>query len=88
MEEKDKDQLKKLFSRPDWDEETIIEADKIVSRIAEEYLGLDTYPNQFEIISSEQMLDAYRSVRDGLQKRIKEALGWRPMMPARRDDKG
>jgi len=59
MEEKDKDQLKKLFSRPDWDEETIIEADKIVSRIAEEYLGLDTYPNQFEIISSEQMLDAY-----------------------------
>jgi len=55
----DKEDLKKLFSRSDWDEETIIEADKIVSRIAEEYLGLETYPNQFEIISSEQMLDAY-----------------------------
>jgi stage V sporulation protein R len=55
----DKEYLKKLFSRSDWDEDTIIEADKIVSRIAEEYLGLDTYPNQFEIISSEQMLDAY-----------------------------
>ena len=54
-----KEELKKLFSRPDWDEETIEEADKVVSRIAEEYLGLDTYPNQFEIISSEQMLDAY-----------------------------
>ena len=55
----EKEDLKKLFSRSDWDEETIIEADKIVSRIAEEYLGLETYPNQFEIISSEQMLDAY-----------------------------
>ena len=55
----DKEDLKKLFSRSDWDEDTIIEADKIVSRIAEEYLGLETYPNQFEIISSEQMLDAY-----------------------------
>ena len=55
----DKEDLKKLFSRSDWDEETIIEADKVVSRIAEEYLGLETYPNQFEIISSEQMLDAY-----------------------------
>jgi len=54
-----KEELKKLFSRSDWDEQTIIEADKIVSRIAEEYLGLETYPNQFEIISSEQMLDAY-----------------------------
>ena len=54
-----KEDLKKLFSRSDWDEETIIEADKVVSRIAEEYLGLETYPNQFEIISSEQMLDAY-----------------------------
>jgi stage V sporulation protein R len=55
----DKEDLKKLFSRSDWDKETIIEADKVVSRIAEEYLGLETYPNQFEIISSEQMLDAY-----------------------------
>jgi len=55
----DKDDLKKIFSKSDWNEETIIEADKIVSRIAEEYLGLETYPNQFEIISSEQMLDAY-----------------------------
>ena len=54
-----KEELKRLFSRPEWDEETIIEADKIISKIAEEYLGLSTYPNQFEIISSEQMLDAY-----------------------------
>ena len=33
----------------------------------------------------EQMLDAYRGVRDDLQKRIKEALGWRPMMPRKEE---
>jgi protein-tyrosine-phosphatase len=33
--------------------------------------------------SREQRLDAYRAVRDGLEKRIKEALDWRPMMPPR-----
>jgi len=54
-----KEELKKLFSKPDWTDETIIEADKVVSRIAQEYLGIETYPNQFEIITSEQMLDAY-----------------------------
>jgi spore cortex formation protein SpoVR/YcgB (stage V sporulation) len=54
-----KKELKALFSRPDWDDDTILEADKIVSRIAKDYLGLDTYPNQFEVVSSEQMLDAY-----------------------------
>jgi len=54
-----KKELKALFSKPDWDDNTIIEADKIVSKIAKEYLGLDTYPNQFEVVSSEQMLDAY-----------------------------
>lgn len=54
-----KKELKALFSKPDWDDNTILEADKIVSRIAKDYLGLDTYPNQFEVVSSEQMLDAY-----------------------------
>jgi len=54
-----KEELREMFSKSDWTEETIIEADKIVSRIAKEHLGLDVYPNQFEIITSEQMLDAY-----------------------------
>jgi len=54
-----KEELKKLFSKSDWNEETIMEADKVVSRIAKEYLGLSTYPNQFEVVTSEQMLDAY-----------------------------
>ena len=54
-----KKKLKEMFSMSDWNEETIIEADKIISRIAKKHLGLDTYPNQFEIVTSEQMLDAY-----------------------------
>ena len=54
-----KKELKKLFSNSDWNEETIKQADIVISKIAKEYLGLDTYPNQFEIVSSEQMLDAY-----------------------------
>ena len=54
-----KEELKKLFSTSDWDADTILKADEIISRIAKEHLGLDTYPNQFEIVTSEQMLDAY-----------------------------
>ncbi len=54
-----KEELKKLFSRSDWNVDTIELADEVISRIAEEHLGLSTYPNQFEIITSEQMLDAY-----------------------------
>jgi protein-tyrosine-phosphatase len=34
--------------------------------------------------SREQMLEAYRNVRDGLQKRIKDYLEWRPMMAVRK----
>jgi len=55
----DKEHIKKLFSKSDWTDETIEIADEIVSKIAKDYLQLDTYPNQFEIITSEQMLDAY-----------------------------
>lgn len=55
----EKDELRKMFSKSYWDIETILEADKIIGRIATEYLGLSTYPNQFEIVTSEQMLDAY-----------------------------
>ena len=54
-----KNEIKKLFAKSDWNEDTILHADKIISDIAKNYLGLDIYPNQFEIISSEQMLDAY-----------------------------
>jgi spore cortex formation protein SpoVR/YcgB (stage V sporulation) len=56
MKKKD---IKDLFAKSDWNDETIIQADIVVSKIAKDYLGLDIYPNQFEITSSEQMLDAY-----------------------------
>lgn len=62
MSKKKKEELKKMFSNSEWNSETIIEADKVIGRIAKEHLGLDTYPNQFEIVTSEQMLDAYSLV--------------------------
>lgn len=36
--------------------------DQEISRIARDEYGLDTYANQIELISSEQMLDAYSSI--------------------------
>jgi spore cortex formation protein SpoVR/YcgB (stage V sporulation) len=36
--------------------------DREIGRLAHEVYGLDTYANQIEIISSEQMIDAYSSV--------------------------
>lgn len=44
----------------EWSFELIEAYDKAIASIAEEY-GLDTYRNQIEIISSEQMMDAYAS---------------------------
>ncbi len=50
-----------ISTGPDWNFELIKEYDRHIAAIAEEY-GLDTYPNQIEVISSEQMMDAYSSV--------------------------
>ena len=36
--------------------------DREIGKLAHEVYGLDTYPNQIEVISSEQMIDAYSSV--------------------------
>ena len=44
----------------DWDFDLLERYDREISRIAAGY-GLDTYPNQIEVITSEQMLDAYAS---------------------------
>jgi stage V sporulation protein R len=51
-----------LFSGPDWDFDTLSRAYDTIERVAIEELNLDTYPVQMEIISSEQMLDAYSSI--------------------------
>ncbi|MGO4831035.1 SpoVR family protein, partial [Rhizobiaceae sp. 2RAB30] len=51
-----------LFSGSDWDFATLSRTYEVIKSIAHDDLGLDTYPNQLEIISAEQMLDAYSSV--------------------------
>lgn len=50
-----------LFEGPDWTFETMNRTYAAIEEIALGELGLDIYPNQIEIISSEQMLDAYAS---------------------------
>ncbi len=51
-----------LFEGSNWTFETMEQAYKAIEDIALNDLGLDVYPNQIEIISSEQMLDAYSSI--------------------------
>ena len=50
-----------VYTTSEWNFELITAIDNEIAQIAAEY-KLDTYPNQIEVISSEQMLDAYASV--------------------------
>ena len=52
------EKYKKLFLADDWSIETLRAADEVTKKIAEEELGITTYPNQIEIVNSEQLLDA------------------------------
>jgi stage V sporulation protein R len=54
------DQL--LFEGADWDFRTLQRVCDACEQIARDELGLDVYPNQIEVITAEQMLDAYSSV--------------------------
>jgi spore cortex formation protein SpoVR/YcgB (stage V sporulation) len=51
-----------LFTGRDWDFGTIRRIHDAIEEIARGELGLDTYPNQIEVITTEQMLDAYSSI--------------------------
>jgi spore cortex formation protein SpoVR/YcgB (stage V sporulation) len=51
-----------LFSEAEWDFATLDRTYKAIEEIALKELKLDVYPNQIEVISSEQMLDAYSSL--------------------------
>lgn len=51
-----------LFQGADWDFSTLQRIHDACDQIARSELGLDTYPNQIEVITAEQMLDAYSSV--------------------------
>ncbi len=50
-----------LFEGKDWSFETLQNIHDAVEVVAKKELGLDTYPNQIEVITAEQMLDAYSS---------------------------
>lgn len=52
---------KLLFNTNDWNFDRIRRVDAAIAEIAHEELRLNTYPNQIEIIGSDQMLDAYSS---------------------------
>jgi stage V sporulation protein R len=51
-----------ITSRTDWSPDLIERAYRECEIIAKEELELDVYPNQIEIITAEQMLDAYASI--------------------------
>ena len=46
---------------PDWTFDLLTEYQTEIARVADHY-RLDTYPNQIEVITAEQMMDAYSSV--------------------------
>ncbi|MBU2653188.1 SpoVR family protein [Acidomonas methanolica] len=50
-----------LYTGTDWNFSILWKCYDEIERIAEEELGLETYPNRIEIITSEQMLDVYTS---------------------------
>ncbi len=52
---------KLLSETSEWTFDLILDYNREIARIAGNF-GLDTYPNQIEIITSEQMMDAYSSI--------------------------
>lgn len=54
-------QDKRLTDGPDWTFELLQVYLDQIDRVAKHY-RLDTYPHQIEVITSEQMMDAYSSI--------------------------
>src|SRR6266536_1114066 len=52
----------RLFEGADWDFPILQRVHDACEGIARSELGLDVYPNQIEVIGTEQMLDAYSSI--------------------------
>jgi stage V sporulation protein R len=52
---------KYLSETSEWTFDLLLDYDREIGRIAADF-GLDTYPNQIEVISAEQMMDAYSTV--------------------------
>jgi stage V sporulation protein R len=53
--------VERLPGPSDWSFELIEQYHEVIKRTAHRF-GLDTYPNQLEVITAEQMMDAYASV--------------------------
>ena len=51
-----------LYQGPDWDFSVLQRVYEACEHIACSELGLELYPNQIEVITAEQMLDAYASI--------------------------
>ena len=51
-----------LYRGSEWDFDVLRRAHDAIEQVALEELGLDVYRNQIEVITSEQMLDAYAAV--------------------------
>ena len=51
-----------LFENADWDFDRLHRTYDAIAEIAQGEFGLDVYPNQIEVITAEQMLDAYCSI--------------------------
>lgn len=54
--------MKPLFEGSEWTPELIEKTWKVIDKVAKEEFNLDYYPEQIELITSEQMLDCYSSV--------------------------
>ena len=52
---------KPISTQSEWTPDLIVRYDEEIARVARHY-GLDCYPNQVEIITAEQMMDAYASI--------------------------
>lgn len=61
IETKSKKKNKYISTGSEWTFDILEKYDTAIKKIAAEY-SLDTYPNQLEIISAEQMMDAYSAV--------------------------
>jgi stage V sporulation protein R len=54
--------VKPLFEGAEWDFDLLKKIYTTCEQIGVEEMGLDIYPNQIEVITAEQMLDAYASI--------------------------
>src|SRR5690606_38526649 len=59
LEQATRDRL--LPQGSEWTQEAILRYNEAIDEVARRY-GLDVYPHQLEIISAEQMMDAYASI--------------------------